>query len=465
MTSNHLDTNLSRRRFLKGLGIGSLAFSPLVTASRALANTGVKPRLAIFMIAHGIGGPGLATGTETKFTLAPRLDPLKDIQQHVTLVDTLLGVWWGNFHSASLPMSLTASCDPNSTQAAPRPAGPSIDALLHHHLGGGIMPPLRLGKTGSGNSNYCWDMKRRPLPMLDPSQSNNLLRNVIKSPTGTSSLTPRSIRQKHLLDGAVKDLKALNSRISPSERIKLESQLDALSQTRSMYGLSKQVESKGACQRPAVFNNTAAKNSYASWLYNTQSKFDDIKLAFQCNLTNYAVVTFGEPHNQHIKWKDTSGKSQVGRPCNTLSFHHCVAHFSSDRDRRLCYEGSVREYMRHIVNFAKELDKVKEANGKTMLENTIIVVSGDLGNGNHNCIEKPYVLIGGRGAPGLRTGRYIDIPTGNRLVVPGGRTHQKNTCSTRTEADLWREICNAMGHKTKQFGVHKELNMGNIGIA
>ncbi len=128
-------TFVSRRSFLKSLSIAPLALSPLLTAIRAEANGAVKPRLLYIALAHGPGGKGMATGSETLFTPSPWLSPLERIRPHVILLDGLQGTWWGNAHTVSYRHVLTG-CNPPEGSGRTGLVNPSIDVVLGDALKG-----------------------------------------------------------------------------------------------------------------------------------------------------------------------------------------------------------------------------------------------------------------------------------------------------------------------------------------
>ncbi len=174
----------TRRDMLKYLSIGGLMFSPLVTANRALAATGVQPRLLLIAVSHGLGGRDMATGTETQFTPASWLAPFAEIQKHVIFVDGLLGTFWGNAHDVSYAHLFTSSVQPG-TPSFTRPRSASLDVLLENKLGRKVLPVQRLGVNtwGGGGSlakSYCYDANFQPLPFqFDPSQGFQAIVNNI----------------------------------------------------------------------------------------------------------------------------------------------------------------------------------------------------------------------------------------------------------------------------------------------
>ena len=463
---------MNRRHFLQNAGIASLAFSPLITSSRALADTGVKPRLLFIMLQHGVGGPGGAKGTEHNFTFSPWLSPLTPIREHVTLVDGLFGTWWGNAHDESYAHLLTGSAAP-AKRGAPRT--PSVETFLEQKLGKGVLPAQRLisWAGGSARSNgalsLCYDTHLKPISLQTGTLAQAaILNNVGGVQSNEAKLRALREKRKKILDEVAGELKTLRSRLTVEEKIKLDQFTNSINETASALGLNGTIKTGGNCQAPTSIPKEWWKiQGHQRYELGISSQFSNLKTAFACNLTRFGVLRIGEVPHDIYDWKDSSGKTRRGKPCgSSVNFHQCVAHYK-DLEGRLCFEGSVKWSIQKIADFAKELDAIKEPNGHTLLENTIIVISGEVGDGNHDRNRKPFLVIGGRGAPGLKTGRHIKIPQqlGWTLKTPDGDIKQQPFArvSQRTEPDFWREICEAMGVKLKTFG-SPYLNRGRIGL-
>lgn len=463
---------LERRSFLKKLGaasVGSLAFGPLVMASRAMAETGVKPRLLMIHFGHGLGGPGMATGTTDNFTLAPRFSPLNDIKEHLTLIDGLFGTWWGNAHNVSYVHMYTGSSDPNNASTFSAPRSPSIDYLIEQKLGRGILPTVRFS-SGGNNKLFCFDKNLQPLVYQSLANLNkSILNNIGGVKTSDQKQQFLNAKRKKLLDDLAGDLRILKGRINADEQIKLEYQLESIQTASSNLGLSKRAEVGGACTKPQAYSNKlSGGDRYNRFL---DLSFEHIKILFACNLTQMCMFTAGSVHQDAFEWKDSAGRIQKGisKFCTEegrKDFHQCLAHYKS-AEERLVYEASITHFLTKLTNFCKQLDTIQEPNGKSLLENTMIVVNGEVGDGGHDRNRKPVLVIGGRGAPGLKTGRYIRVPQqqGWNITTPDGQINLGRTrqISMRTEADLLREVAEVMGLKLKTVG-SPYLNRGRIGL-
>jgi hypothetical protein len=63
--------------------------------------------------------------------------------------------------------------------------------------------------------------------------------------------------------------------------------------------------------------------------------------------------------------------------------------------------------MARVAEFLKKLDAVTEADGSTLLDNTLFIYANEDGNGSHEHLDIPVIVAGGQGK--IRTGYYMDF--------------------------------------------------------
>ena len=190
-----------------------------------------------------------------------------------------------------------------------------------------------------------------------------------------------------------------------------------------------------------------------------QSSLDDlthyldmIRVGFANNTTTSAVLGIGDIHDID-------------------QFHHHHAHGKTPT-----YWNTRSEFAQRIVDFANALDKTLDTDGNTLLDNTIIVLTGEVGDGGHDIINKGHIVIGGGGG-NIQMGRYLkqDLVSGysnikglKREDIKGklqqqitfGNGHEQKAGS-RTNADLLREVGNMAGLNLSQFGLASQ-NKGSL---
>ena len=126
---------------------------------------------------------------------------------------------------------------------------------------------------------------------------------------------------------------------------------------------------------------------------------DLLVLAFQTDLTRVATFPFAN-----------EGSNRPYQMIDVPEGHHDLSHHGND-PKKLEKIKKINTF--HIEQFAYLLGKlkaVKEANGTTLLDNSMIVYGSGIGDGNrHNHDDLP-ILLAGKGGGTIETGRHIVVP-------------------------------------------------------
>lgn len=437
------------------------------------ASAAVKPRLLLVHFEHGLGEPDSVTGTETNFKLPSWLSSLEAVKQHVTVIDGVQGTWFGNAITASFPHLFTASADPSNYQ----PRGPSLDAFLHDKLGKqALLAPLRFvignqrPSRTPGTGGLCYDMQRKRLPFLSLQQGlQDVSQKIPAALARFRSQIQEKLRRKQIIFELTKRLSARIPQSLPTPQMSLRKYEAAL----QSYQTNQLATPPPLCKAPSWKTLSDSEwglmSNKARWEESYQRHFSLLQTAFACQMTQLGVVSIQvRGSGGAFSWTDKKGQKQSSFPpsCQSNNYHQCALHYCGNKepDERLFHEGGIAYHLGKLVAFAKELDTIKEANGKTMLENTMIVIMGE-STGCHITKRKTVVIIGGRGAPKLRTGRFLHVPsfTFQLKGTPDDNSLRSPVkgVSSRSEADLLRELSHAMGVKVKTFG-SAYLNRGSI---
>ena len=128
--------------------------------------------------------------------------------------------------------------------------------------------------------------------------------------------------------------------------------------------------------------------------------YDLMALAFQTDSTR--VVSFAvAPEGSN-------------RPFPTLGIsegYHFLTHHMGNQEKVLKVAKIERWYMERFARFLRQLDGMKEPDGSSVLDNSMIVYGCAIGDGNrHNHDELPIVLAGGGGGT-LQPGRHVLLPS------------------------------------------------------
>ena len=150
-------------------------------------------------------------------------------------------------------------------------------------------------------------------------------------------------------------------------------------------------------------------------------------------------------------------------------FHHEIAHHDAnskpDPDYRHAFEGWVDWYAQKVAQLATALKMTPDVDGSTLLDNTLIVLTGEVGTGTHDRRRKMHILLGG--GDRLQRGRWIEVPSINPRqrdgVFLGGQTrageevvHGVNygpNYSVLHTADVLAAIGNLAGLNINSFGL------------
>ena len=206
-----------------------------------------------------------------------------------------------------------------------------------------------------------------------------------------------------------------------------------------------------------------------------------IRLVFQADTHRVGVLGFGEGIDDW-QWRDKDGSIKTGSPWKEGSpiedktkggnFHHYVAHHSPKDSHselgRLAYDGWVGWYVQKIVKLVKALQATPDVDGRTLLDNTIIMLTGEVGTGNHDTRNKLHTIIGGgdrlkRGPKG----RWVQAPTieprKREGVFIGGTDRHGNTVENTVNygaplsvwhtGDVLTEIARIAGVPKPQIGL------------
>lgn len=133
---------------------------------------------------------------------------------------------------------------------------------------------------------------------------------------------------------------------------------------------------------------------------------DQIYMAFNCQLTNVAVF--------HLVVAYDTGNWEMGDGGNDV--YHQLAGHSYDLARYLKYNGWVYDQLLYLLNM---MDATTESNGRTMLDNSLVVVVSNDACAVHSYRDLPVVTFGSLGGA-LKTGNYINYQRPEAKKMVGG---------------------------------------------
>lgn len=423
--------NLMTRRALLGAAGGAaiaLPFleTPIFGAKQAKGAPGVPTRFVIYQSGEGTlptrwKPPTMANES---LTLSEMLQPLSAFTSKLNVVsgvgNHLPALHKSNGHNAPGHTLLNAHLvdttgngqfDPNvEVSAGMRCLGPSIDHFLADRLG--VMEPLNLavGASDPGENRMFYKVNASGMGAnaeapLNDDPIDAFQTNIAGLPTGTTTRADRFRgRRSSVLNGVMDAFAALKKTVSTSDKARLDAHLDAITDLEKSLNYIPPAECGGITQDvPPGF--TVPK-------YPEYAKMDEQATLMVDIMFN--VLKCGA--RQIVTLQDTQydGPSFEFLPVGPVSGWHAQVHndpalnlgYGSNEENPTLLAGFLH-YARVFNQLLEKLDSFVEPNGKTILDNSVVLWISEFGWGQtHDPMNLPIVIAGG-GQDRITTGRHL----------------------------------------------------------
>ena len=416
----------NRRRLLCGLGAaialpalaslyptGARAPRPLSVGSLGMTPTGAPLRTAFVYFPNGaIPSAWWPQETGPKFQLSRTLQPLEPVKgmiqvlgglDHQTADSGPNGVDGNGEHARANGTFLTGVRLKKS--ATDIHAGISIDQMLANEIGPLTrFASLELGcdsvrKSAACDSGYScayqynlsWSSPTTPVPSeCNPRLVFERLFGAGAPNERQASLLRRRQEQRSLLDFVLEDAHAMQRRLNPQDNGKLDQYLTSV---REIEARIERAERFGAAVIPSVESPSGIPSNYAEYV---QLMYDMLFLAFQTDSTR--VASFLVTHEGSNLSFDHIGISEG---------HHDLSHHLKQPDRIEKVARIDQWYVQQFGRFLEKLQATEDADGNSLLYNSMIVYGSGCADGNtHTHTNLPFVLAGAAGGT-LKPGRYV----------------------------------------------------------
>lgn len=431
---------VDRRRFLKGLGAclalpAMESLRPLtLLAEGGKTVTGAAPRRMAFMYfpngAHQANWwPG---GEGANFTLnrtMQSLEPLKHKLQVIAGLDhrnATPGPDGAGDHARANGTFLTG-VRVKKTAGGDIKAGVSIDQVVSEQIGHLTrFPSLELScdavrKSGNCDSGYSCAYQfnlawRSPTTPVAPEPNPRLVfeRLFGAGPAGQrrEHLKMRQQQQRSILDFVLDDARGLQRQLTARDKQKLDEYLTSVRDIEKRIASS---ERFGPAPDPAVASPSGIPASFQEHM---RIMYEMLVLAFQTDSTRIATLLLAH---------DGSNRAfpDIGIP----EGHHYLSHHRNNEEMMNKIARIDEWYVQQFAWFLNKLEQTKDVDGKSLLDNSMIVYGCGNADGNrHTHTNLPIILAGGGGGT-LQTGRYLkldDVPMSNMLLGMASRMGAKS---------------------------------------
>ena len=419
---------LPRRTFLRGVGATlTLPFlDAMVPAASSVARAVTAPtrRVGFIYIPNGvIQDQWVPSKTGRNFDLSPILSPLESLRERVLVLSNLAhrqadsfgdgngdhpratAVWLSGVHAwerrgrqgtTDIKLGITAD------QIAAREFGketplPSLELALEK-------PTAIACDTGDCfySNTISWRNETTP---LDMEAHPRVVFERLFGEGGTAADRLAILKQTgSILDSVTAEVARLGSTLGIGDRNKLDEYLDAV---RDVEQRIQQSESRGAeslvelPDRPVDIPETFEEHA--------KLMFDLLTLAFQADVTRVFTLMMAREAGPRAY-------PQVG----VADQHHTVSHHRNDPEY-IAKKAKIDTYhIQLLAYFLENLRKTSDGDAN-LLDNSMIVYGGGIGNGNlHEHTNLPCLVAGGGGGR-LNGGRHRhyaeDTPYANMLLT------------------------------------------------
>jgi hypothetical protein len=445
----HQSLQVNRRHFLRGLGV-CLALPALdsMLPVRALAANSISPlattptgaplRMAFLYVPNGVNRKmWRPTGTGTEYQLGPSLEPLAPFRNDFQIISKLdqkngtAGQDGAGDHARANASILTGA-RPKKTAGADIRVGVSVDQVAAQHLADVMrFPSLELScdgvrKSGSCDSGYScayqfnlsWRSETTPVaPESNPRSVFERLFGAGKAGERQRNFDQRMTQQRSILDFVMDDANAMQRQLGRNDQQKLDEYLTGVREIERRIQRAERFR-----QLPDPHADTPA-GIPMSYQEHIRLMGDMMVLAFQTDSTR--VGTFLLAHD---------GSNRSFKDVGVSDGHHNLSHHQNKPEILEKIAKIDQFYAEQFAYFLKRMRDTKDRDGKSLLDNSMIVYCSGLGDGNaHSHTDLP-VIVAGRAGGAFNPGRHFD---------PGSNTPMNN---------LYVTMLNNMGVKVNSFG-------------
>lgn len=411
---------IHRRKFLRGLGalVALPAFESTLPASETKGSKAPQAprRIAFCSIPNGVQQDNWwPSGEGREFALNHTMKPLEPYKDAIQTLGGLdhenatPGPDGGGDHARANATLLTG-VRARKTAGADIHLGVSIDQIIAGAIGNQTrFASLELtcdkvrkaGQCDSGYScaylyNISWRSETTPMtPESNPRLVFERLFSAGNRAERGASLHQRREAEKSVLDFVLDDARALSRDLAYNDRQKLDEYLTGVRELEKRI-----VRSEKFGDLPQV-PMTMPGDTPADFGDHMDLMFEILAHAFQTDSTRVATLLLaGDGTNYAFP--------QIGVP----EGHHWLTHDAGSHPEQWEKVARIDQYYaEHFARFVGRLAEMKDVDGSSVLDNSMLFYGGAIANGNrHNHDNLPVILAGGGGGT-LTPGRFVRFPS------------------------------------------------------
>jgi hypothetical protein len=407
-----MTTRLSRRTILRGLGTGiALPFLDAMqqAAAAPARNAAVPVRLAFLYVPNGIHmADWTPTDTGSAYALPPTLEPLTALRGEFSILSGL-GQRCANSNGdgpgdhARAMASFLSGAQARKTEGVDIHCGTTVDQIAAAAVGRKTrFPSLEIGAdrgktSGTRDSGYscaysstiAWRTETQPLPK--ESDPKLIFERLFESGRPGESAQARAKRDRFgrsILDFALEDAARLQRSLGHSDRRKLDEYLSAVREVEQRIERSQKASAAGVTM---IKKPDGIPDNYEEHL---RLLADLLVLAFQTDSTRVATFVFAN-----------EGSSRSYSFIDVPEGHHDLSHHGNDPAKQSKIAKINRFHTRQLAYLLGKLKAAREGDAN-LLDRSMVVYGGCIGDGNRHDHNNLPILLAGRGGGTLSPGRH-----------------------------------------------------------
>ena len=398
---------IGRRTFLRGVGGAAMALPLLDAMAVAAPATYVPMRMMCTGLNFGFV-PQLFFPEETgrDYQLSARLKPLAKMRNDVTVFSGLDHGTEGQGGHGGVHAYLSGVLSRNS-KGMPE-ANISVDQKAAQLVGTQTrFPSLQIASGNDPNNMISWSASGVSLP---PVTKVDILYDLLfqkVDPAMRSSRQANLADRTSILDLVKTDADYLKRKVGPRDRDKLDRYFTSVREVEKRLTQSSEWLDR---PKPTVDYRLPADANNRDFIDRVPLYYDLIGLALQTDSTRVVSLALADIGANY-------GGFKISRGYHQLTHHGKVPEYIT--------ELSIIEqfHMDQFARFLNQLDDVREPNGKTLLDNTMVLFGSGMGNASsHSNKNLPLILAGGGFKHGEHKSYFKDqnkrqaAPAGNLFV-------------------------------------------------
>lgn len=233
--------------------------------------------------------------------------------------------------------------------------------------------------------------------------------------------------RKSVLDAVLPQIQSLEPRLGRDDRTKLDELLSGI------RGLETEIDAQSRLE--CIPPDAPPADVQADFSRQLDFMHELMAVALQCDITRVISFMMGDGLSDRNMSFVEGVRNRGGSTGD-----HAISHHSNAPDLIAKYRDMVLWKMERIASFVRVMSTKTDVDGKSVLDNSLVLVSSEIADGNrHNHDDLPILLAGGLGGL-VTTDRHVRFPTST------------NWDQVKTFGDFYITLLSLFGVRTSAFG-------------